>query len=168
MTLIASRGEDFERFYRREYRQVVGLAFVLCGSWDTAQDLSQEAFAAAYRKWDRISGYDKPGAWVRRVVANRAISLTRRRRAEVRALRSLSSRRDIEADEIPAADAAVWAAVRKLPRRQAQVVALTYLDELSAAEVGDVLGCGEGTVRTHLRRARLALRGSLGDEEVQA
>ena len=66
--------EAFEHFYEREFRQVAALAYVLTGRRDVAEDLAQEAFMAALRGWDRVSGYDKPEAWVRRVVANRAVS----------------------------------------------------------------------------------------------
>jgi RNA polymerase sigma-70 factor (ECF subfamily) len=166
-SLITSPAEDFAPFYRREYRQVVGLALVLCGSLELAEDLGQEAFAAAYQQWDRIGSYDKPGTWVRRVVANKAVSVTRRRAAETRALTRLFARRLTVPGDIPAEDAEVWAAVRRLPRRQAQVIALTYLDELSPAEVAEVLGCGEGTVWTHLRRARLTLSKRLANQEIQ-
>jgi RNA polymerase sigma-70 factor (ECF subfamily) len=51
----------------------------------------------------------------------------------------------------------VWGAVRQLPRRQAQVVALTYLHDLSRRQVAEVLGCAEETVKTHLDRARVTL-----------
>jgi RNA polymerase sigma-70 factor (ECF subfamily) len=57
----------------------------------------------------------------------------------------------------------VWDAVRRLPRRQTQVIALVYLDGLSVEEAGEVLGCSGGTVKTHLRRGRETLGRKLGD-----
>ena len=51
----------------------------------------------------------------------------------------------------------VWTAVRKLPKRQAQVLALAFLEDMSVAQIVTVLVCGEETVRTHLRRGRTAL-----------
>src|SRR4051794_32907715 len=79
-TVVASANAalDFDRFCAQEYAAVAGLAFVLTGSWTTAEDLTQDAFFAAFRKWDQLQRYDKPGAWVRRVVANRAVSWRRR------------------------------------------------------------------------------------------
>jgi RNA polymerase sigma-70 factor (ECF subfamily) len=70
-------------------------------------------------------------------------------------------------DELPPDAEAFWAAVRRLPKRQAQVVALHYIDELSVADIGDVLGCAEGTVKTHLHRARRALAAALGCDEAE-
>ncbi len=53
-------------------------------------------------------------------------------------------------------------AVRRLPRRQREVIALTLLEDRSIAETAAILGCGEETVRTHLRRGRQALAVTLG------
>jgi RNA polymerase sigma-70 factor (ECF subfamily) len=48
----------------------------------------------------------------------------------------------------------LWEEVRKLPKRQAQSVALFYVGQLTVEEIGDVLGCSPGTVKSHLFRAR--------------
>ncbi len=162
--------EAFEHFYAREYSQVAALAYVLTGRRAVAEDVAQEAFMAAMKSWERIGHYDKPGAWVRRVVANQAVSLRRRTITEVRSLPKLLRRSstshsvdmDVEAQE-------VWSAVRSLPKRQAQVVALHYLDDLSVKDIGEILGCSTGSVKTHLARGRKQLGQVLGivtDEEV--
>ena len=153
---------DFDAFFRREFGSVVALAYALSGSRLAAEDLAQDAFVAAEQKWEMISGYDKPGAWVRRVVANRSVSFLRRRGAEMRAIARLRPRGHTVA-RLPSDTADVWRAVRKLPDRQAQVVALTYLEDLGIAEIGEVLGIGAETVRTHLRRAQEALEHTLAD-----
>ncbi len=153
--------ETFDGFYRRELRPVAALAHALSGSRAAAEDLAQEGFVAAYRHWDRISGYDDPGAWVRREVANRAVSLARRRAAEVRALLRLQPAAT-EIAELPGEAEAVWAEVRRLPRRQAQVIALRYLDRRDVAGIAAVLDCSENTVKTHLARAKRTLAERLG------
>jgi RNA polymerase sigma-70 factor (ECF subfamily) len=155
---------DFDEFCRGEYRSVLGLALVLCGDAGVAEDLTQEAFFAAYRSWSRIGLFENPGAWVRRVVANRAVSQRRRWQVEVVALQRLRGRRVPEV-ELPERDASLWELVRRLPRRQAQAFALTHLDGLSTDEVGAVLGISPGTVKTHLARARAALAASIGAVE---
>ena len=129
---------DFDRFCASERGGVVGLAYVLCGDWGAAEDLAQDAFFAAYRQWSRLSTYDHPGAWVRRVVANRAVSRRRRLTSEAKAVTRLAGRRRPTTDTAPIDDE-VWAAVRRLPARQAQVFALTYVDDLSLEQVGAVL-----------------------------
>ncbi len=164
-TPLLRAAEDFEAFFRREYRPVLGLAAVLAGSRTAAEELAQDAFIAALRDWPRIARLDNPGAWVRRVVANRSVSAFRRRLAEAKAL--LRWGRPAAAVEAVDAEAKidVWREVRRLPARQAQAVALTYLHDLSRREVAEVLGCSEETVKTHLERARRTLATRLHDEE---
>lgn len=158
--------EDFPAFYARERRPVIGLAYVLSGSRTGAEELAQEAFLAAFRRWDRISTYDDPGAWVRRVVANKATSRFRRRTAEARALLRLGGEESTVPPVDPDADH-VWREVRRLSRRQAQVVALRYLDGLEVVEIAETLACSVNTVHTHLRRARETLARRLGHEEAR-
>ncbi len=155
---------DFEAFYLREWHPVVGLAIVLTGDRAAAEDLAQDAFAAAYRDWNRIGTYDRPGAFVRRVVANAATSRGRRLVRETRALTRLSARRD--GVSLPPEVDETWALVRRLPRRQAQVVALTSMSGLTLAEAAEVMEVGFETAKTHLARARrsLARTLSLADE----
>lgn len=152
--------DSFEEFYRREFAGVLALAYVLSGSRSAAEELTQDAFLAAHQRWDRISDYDDPRAWVRRICANRAVSVVRRRVSEAKALARLGARRVLP-DEMPPDDDAFWRAVRRLPRRQAQVVALHYLEDRPLADIAVVLGCAEGTVKAHLHRARRSLADDL-------
>jgi len=157
--------EAFEHFYEREYTQVAALAYVLTGRRGVAEEITQEAFMAALVSWDRVARYDKPGAWVRRVIANRAVSLRRRRITELKLLpRLLGSPLTPPLTEMDAEATEVWAAVRALPRRQAQVVALHYLDDLPVKDIGTILGCSPSTVKTHLARGRTRLTRMLGVE----
>lgn len=150
----------FEVFYRAEYAAVVRLAYVLTGRRDLAEELAQESFLAAHRRWDTVSSYDDQAGWVRRVVTNRCVSLARRRGTEARLLARLGRERSSH----PSADARseeLWVLVRALPRRQAQVLALAFLEDRSVRDISRVLGCGEESVRTHLRRGRATLAGRI-------
>jgi RNA polymerase sigma-70 factor, ECF subfamily len=146
--------EDFETFYRREFRGVVALAYALSGSRHAAEDLAQDAFLAAHRRWSEISRYDLPLGWVRRVVANMSASVVRRRVAEGRALVRLAGRQQTVVAPLDEPDAEFWRAVRSLPLRQAQAVALHYLFDLSVVDVAATLEISEGTVKAHLHKAR--------------
>src|SRR4051794_37946918 len=126
--------EDFEAFCRRGHQSLLAVAFVLTGSPGSAEELAQDALLAAYQRWDRISSYDDPGAWARRVVANRAISRRRRFAAEWRAMTRLRAR-PAPPQQLPEPAAELWTAVRSLPTRQAEVIALTYVDDLSLSRV---------------------------------
>jgi RNA polymerase sigma-70 factor, ECF subfamily len=155
--IAEAQPEAFEDFYVREYPAVVGLAYALSGSRWGSEDLAQEAFLAAHRDWGRIGSYHQPAAWVRRVVANLAVSAFRRRVAETKALARIALGRGETVPDLAAADPEFWAAVRALPRRQTQVVALYYLEDRSVADVADILGMTPGTVKRHLHDARQTL-----------
>ena len=122
----------------------------------------QESFAEAYRQWNTVGHYSRPDAWVRRVAINRAISRVRRRGIETRVLRRVGLGPDADGDA-PIVDAELWAAVRRLSRRQVQVVALTYIEDLTLHQVAEVLGCSRESVKTHLRRAHERLAREVGD-----
>jgi RNA polymerase sigma-70 factor (ECF subfamily) len=155
---------QFDSFYAAEFEAVAGLAYALSGSRLGAEDLAQDAFLAAYRRWEEIGRYDNPGGWVRRAVANRSVSVIRRRVVEAKALPRLAGSVDLLPDLSPEA-ADVWRAVRRLPNRQAQVIALFYLEDLPLDEIADILDLSVETVRTHLRRARRKLARRLAIEE---
>lgn len=156
--------EKFDTFYKRDYSSVVGLAYALSGSRWAAEELAQEAFLAAHRKWDVVGGYDQPGAWVRRVVSNLSTSFVRRRVAEARAMVKLAARKPEGLIPLGESDAEFWRSVRALPKRQAQVIALHYLEDLSVGEIAETLNLAQGTVKTHLHRGRMQLASNLGLE----
>ena len=145
--------EDFEGFYRREYSDAVGLAYALTGRRHVAEEVAQEAFITGYRRWDRISRYDKPDAWLRRIIVNRSTSVLRRGVTEVKAIRRLRGGMD-HLPELEPDAADVWEEVRALPRRQSQAIALFYLEDLSIDQIAEILECSSGTVKAHLRRGR--------------
>ena len=153
---------SFDDFYRSERRAVLGLAWTLCGDRSLAEELTQDAFVAAHRKWQVVSGYEDPGGFVRRVVANRSVSAIRRRTAEARALLRVGSRPACPAAEAELPDDEFWAAVRALPDRQAQTVALHYLEDRPIDEIAVILEIAPSTVKVHLHRARQTLAETLG------
>jgi RNA polymerase sigma-70 factor (ECF subfamily) len=152
----------FEAFYRREYSAVVALVFALSGSGAMAEDIAQEAFLVTHQRWAKVAAYERPRAFVRRVAANMAVSQRRRLAAEARAKARLAVRAGPGRDGIEIPDPGFWAAVRSLPRRQAQVLALYYLEDRSPEEIGLILGCTASTVRVHLHRGRAAMEKLLG------
>lgn len=151
---------SFEEFYEREYHAVLTFARVMSTSRQHAEDLAHEAFASAWQSWDSI---DTPGAWTRRVVANKARSAMRRRYAERRAVDRLSTESSVViGSDLPAETDEFWATVRSLPMRQAQAIALFYLEDRSIADIASILDCAPSTARVHLTRGRKTLAKRLG------
>ncbi len=169
---------DFDGFFRSAWSPLMRLAFARLGDAGAAEDLVQDVLADAHRRWAGLSGYDDPLAWARRAVLNRTVSRWRRAGTERRALAVVGpeqERRSSGVDDPTAdglggdeADPELWAAVRALPDRQRDVVLLLWFEDLPAAAVGEILGCGEDTVRTHWRRARVRLATTLGVADTDA
>jgi RNA polymerase sigma factor (sigma-70 family) len=154
--------DDFERLYRNEFRAVVAVVHSLTGRRDVAEEITQDAFVVTHDQWRRVSGYDRPADFVRRVALNRALSTLRRRKAEHRALERWEGRNRPAETALSGDDEwGLWAAVRTLPDRQAKAVALMYVEDQSVARIAEILGCSENTVKTHLKRARATLSAAL-------
>lgn len=152
---------SFDAFYRSEFPRMVNIASALSGSRLAAEDLAQDAMIAAHRQWNRVGALDKPGAWTRRVVVNKAASLYQRRLAELRAVARLGPLRGSLPPPLDAEFEHLWHEVRRLPRRQAQAVALFYVDEMTVATIAEIMECTESTVKVHLHKARQTLAARL-------
>ena len=152
-----SDAQTFAAFYAAEYRSVLAFAASLCRDRHAAEDLTQDAFIAAQRRWSSLRSFDRPDLWIRRVVANRSASRWRALRGDQRRIERLVTQRKAEHRNDAASDEDIWQLVRQLPARQAQVVALTYLEDRPLADVAAVLGIGVETAKTHLQRGRATL-----------
>jgi RNA polymerase sigma-70 factor (sigma-E family) len=153
-------GEDFEAFYLscrdRLAVQVAGLT----GDRVEALDHVQEAFIQAWTRWDKVSRYDDPEAWVRRVACNRAISRWRRARRIV--LRSQTS----DGLHLDPEQHAVVAALAQLNQQEREAIVLHHLVGYSVEELARQLGAPAGTVKSRLSRGRVRLADLLGAEAV--
>lgn len=124
--------------------------YLICLDWPRAQDATQEAFIQLLLNWDRVSRFDRPGAWVRRVairLGNRATRRDARRRAAEVSVEPV-------AQENLGFDVDVLSAIRVLSHHQRVAVVLFYYERASLEEIGEVLGCSSSTAGVHLHRAR--------------
>lgn len=161
-------GFSFEGFYARQYASTLRVVYALCGSWEVAEEICQDAFLRALQRWSEVSGMDRPDAWLRRVACNLATSWLRRLSAETRARARLAGRRSEPSGWLLAEDTErFWAVVRSLPRRQAQVVTLHYAEDRSVGDIAVILGVAEGTVKAHLFAARRRLEVQLVGDDVE-
>jgi RNA polymerase sigma factor (sigma-70 family) len=161
----AGESSTFADFYRAELPGLIALARALCGTAG-ADDIAQEAMLAAFRRWDEVERFNEPHAWVRRTCANMAISAFRRRLVELRGLARLA--RPSVSPPLDESSEEFWTAVRSLPRRQAQCAALRYLYGMTGEEIARTLDISEGSVKSHLARAKGSLTANLGvDKEAR-
>ena len=121
-------------------------------------DVVQEALLAAWRKFGQFDpGRGTPKSWLLAIVADQAGKSRRRRRA-------IAGFDDIRTHDDQPADVDLERAVRTLPHRQRQAVALYYFLDLPVAEIAVVMRCSEGTVKATLSHSRDRLKRELGAE----
>ncbi len=158
--------EAFSWFFTAEYPQVVRLLTVVMNDRALAEDLAQEAFVRLFQHWGKVSRYESPEAWVRRVALNRAFSW-RRREGKRRHLERIADDTEDAAPEPLAGRVDVLRAVRALPPRDRALVALYHLEDRPMSEVADVLGLREGAAKVALHRARRRLAHLLETEDTE-
>jgi RNA polymerase sigma-70 factor (sigma-E family) len=149
---------EFTEFYRSGRDACLRAVLAAVGERALAEDLVAEAFARAWASWPKVSLHPAPAAWVVRTALNARVSWWRRRRREV----ALDGHDRAQPDGDGAViDDALLAAVRRLPKRQREVIVLRVWLDLDTRTVADVLGISAQTVGVHLSRAVAALRAQL-------
>lgn len=160
-TVALASVPSFEALFVAEYPKMVALAAAVSGRRADAEDIAQEAMRRLDRQWATVAGFDKPGAWLRRVTINLALSQKRKLASEAKALLRLD-RSEPELAPTPIDEEPIWAAVAALPKQQRAVVSLHFLEDRSLTEIADILDISPNTARVHLHRARQTLRDQLG------
>ena len=156
-----SREEAVDVLFRRHYATLLRVAYAMLGPREAAEDAVQDAFVSLYRHWDRLRDPQAAEAYLRSAVLNRCRS-TVRGLVKDRVLQSRAGAALVEVGgEIDLAaredGTRLVAALRRLPRRQREVVASRYLLELSVAETAELLGMSDGSVKRHAHRGLRSL-----------
>lgn len=155
---------DYTEFFVARAAGLRRTAYTMCGDWQVAEDLVQTTFVRLYVHWPRVR-QETADAYARRILTN--LFLNRHR---------VGARERVTADVPDTVAAArledqvgnrldLTAALAALTPRQRAVIALRYVDDLTIAEVADLLGLSEGTVKSHGARAIDALRSALNPRE---
>ena len=156
---VDAEPEGFAQFVMARERALQRTAVLLTGDWALAEDLVQTALAKTWPRWERVSGRDDPELYVRRVMVNTWATWWRRRWRGEQASAAVPegpARSDVAAEV--AARMAVRDALGSLTRRQRAVLVLRVFDDLSEAQVADLLDCPLGTVKSAMSRALAKLR----------
>lgn len=166
----------FEVIVRRYMKDAYFIALGLVGNREDALDLSQEAFARAYRN---LKHFNKDGhffPWFYRILRNLCFSHLRKRRHERRLVVERSDGADIAADagdcfapdmvaERNETKDRVWAAIGRLDEKHREVIILRHFRNLSYEQIAETLMCNKGTVTSRLYYARKRLKEILESEK---
>ena len=152
----------FDGWYRTYHPVLVAALTVVAGNASVGRDAADEALVRAYERWSRVAEMASPESWTYTVGVTCSGVAGRRSALEAR-LGLQTDRRDTAPPELRLD---VWDAVRRLPRRQREAVALRYLLDLSEAQVAAVMGVAVGTASATLATARRALAAALDDDQL--
>lgn len=171
-TVNRASEQDFQTFFEENLDRIIGYAFSIVQNTQEAEDIAVESLARAYAAWRRLDGTNHRRAWVFRTTLNLGIDhLRRQKRSKTRPgideafaeipLGSAATTLDTTGD-LATNRAELVVALRRLPERQREAVAMHYLGGFAVAEVAEVMGIGPETVKTHLARGMKVLRTEFG------
>jgi len=155
------RDRAFEALLQRYEGKIYRLCCALLRDRAQAEDAAQESLVRIWKALDRFDGRASLSSWIYAITRNRCLTALERRRV----MDSLSDSEvetelaDASAAEEPSEERSgqLRELVDLLPERLRRALLLFYFEERSISEVALMLGCPEGTVKTHLFRARAAL-----------
>lgn len=161
----AAGSDDFEVFVARSMRPLTRAAILITWNLADAEDVVQEALYRTARHWGRVRAMENPYAYARRVVIHRALRGAEKRATLRRELYGwpegmLAEEPGEASDDFSAVEMRLdlAAMLGALPPRQRAVVALRFAEQLTEAEVAEVLGWPLGTVKSTSARALDRLR----------
>lgn len=158
---MRSSPEGFEAAFDLLFPRLVRNVRRLVHDQGIAEEIAAEAFARAWSRWARVGTMPWRDAWILRVGINLALDHLRRRQAF-----TAQAQPDGWEDHV-ALRLALVEALRRLPRRQRDVVVLRCLADLPEATVAESLHIAPRTVSEHLTRGLNRLRVQLGEERIR-
>jgi RNA polymerase sigma-70 factor (ECF subfamily) len=149
---------EFSWIFNEEFASIARTAYLILHDRTRAEDVAQEAFTRLFVNWAKVSQYERPGAWVRRVAIRLAVRQAQRERMRVLLLRWVEPPRQ----KPDASDPDLMRAIGALPPQQRAAVALHYFEDRPVAEIAGMLSCSPATAKVHLFKARRRLASLLG------
>jgi len=134
---------------------------LLTGNRDDGDDLTQAALVRVGMRWSKLDQEHSPEPYVRKVMVRLYLNDRRRRRRHAETVTDAPPDDPQEPPDLELRQA-LWHQLHQLPPRQRAVIVLRYYEQLSEAEIADVLGCAPGTVKSQASKALSALRGATG------
>ncbi|MCB1960910.1 MAG: sigma-70 family RNA polymerase sigma factor [Rhodocyclaceae bacterium] len=161
MLLSLGKRREFDQVVRAYGGELFRFAFWLCGDRFVAEDVVQESFARAWRRWDQLRDKSAPKPWLLQIVRNEHARLYERKRFDFvdEAPEDLA----IAADHNPLDLLELEQVIGNLPLSLREPFLLQSLGGFSCAEIAEQLDTTEGAVMVRLTRARQALRGMIGE-----
>lgn len=154
--------DAFSHYVTARRDHVRRTAYLLCGDWHRADDLTQIAFVKLYRAWGRIRDHRALDAYVRTCLVRATIDESRRPWRRERAVEVLPETADtFDLGSVVADRELVQAALEEVPPGQRATLVLRYFEGLDVTETAAALDCSEGNVKSQTARGLAALKKAL-------
>jgi RNA polymerase sigma-70 factor (sigma-E family) len=163
----AQDAASFENYVALRGPALTRLAYLMVRDHHLAEDLTQESLARLHRHWPRVSDFDDPDAYVRKIMLNQLLSWRRRRSWSERTTAELGDRPtsgDLATDG--AERDAMWSLLGELPPQQRAVVVLRYYEDLDDDAIAALISCSPATVRSHASKAIARLRSTVSEPDL--
>jgi len=155
-TLMFDEPPPFDEFFDRERDRLFRMLCVIVGNRQEAEDISQDAFARVWERWDAVGTMANPTGYLHRTAMN--VFRSRYRRALLALRRGVGSATPADAVDAALDRQVALAALRSLSPRQRAAIVLTEALQYTAEEAGSMLGIRAGSVRALTFQARAALK----------
>ncbi len=154
---------EFDEFVVAHVDELLRTAYLIVWDEGEAEDLVQECLLKVARRWPRVRRMRHPRSYARRILVNLALDGARGRSERRRELEPGTQAGLIAIDPAPALEerAELLHALGQLHERQRAVLVLRYFNDLTEAQVAEVLGCSPGTVKSSASRGLARLREAL-------
>ncbi|HLJ99725.1 MAG TPA: sigma factor-like helix-turn-helix DNA-binding protein [Streptosporangiaceae bacterium] len=168
--VVCTADRTLTRLYAEHFRSLVRLAALLVQDAGLAEEITEAAYAAAYREWQRCGDTGTGVAFLRRAIVNRARSAWRYRAGGEGSTAGRAHGQSPAGQDAAAGfgRAPVAAGLRSLPEHQREAVVLRYYADLSEAQAAAAMSLSRTAVKSHTARGMAALRSVLGQESYGA
>jgi RNA polymerase sigma-70 factor (ECF subfamily) len=158
--------ETFDEIFRDRQLQVLRIAYRIVGNWADAEDIAQEAFVRLHKHMSGLPNAAALGSWLYRVTVNLSLDRTRKVRASEELTELPTGAASAEAELIRRQQQErLMVALSRLPARERAAIVLREIEGLSTAEVAEILGSAEATVRSQVASAVIRLRKMFEQEQ---
>lgn len=160
----ARKGDEdaYRQLVETHMRRIYGLAVRFTGRHEEADEVAQETFIRAFRSLDRFHGTASFGTWIYRIAINCCLSQRRRDKRSAIGAAGVELDEQLADERSPSQEqlamegqtrALVARAMERLSGQQRAIFVMKHLQQKTIAEIAEVLGCAEGTVKQQLFRA---------------
>jgi RNA polymerase sigma-70 factor (sigma-E family) len=164
---IGRRPGSFDDYLSQDAHRLLRLAYLLTGNHHDAEDLVQDSLIKIHRHWRRVQAANSTSAYCRKVLLNQYLASKRRRTLPTTPLSQVEATSPTIPQDAVIEREALRRALLELPERQRAVIVLKHYGELDAAQIGDLLGITESSVRSALARGLESLRVTLKVQEAE-